>query len=1476
MENNISTNNKNNNVAGAIPSSNNKSSSTSNASSKKNTTAISKKPRAKLIKSAGGVERVAQACERCRAKKTRCDGKRPQCSQCLAVGLECKISDKLSRRAFPRGYTESLEDRVRELEAENRKLIAVIDLKDEQLDMMKKTENPLVNKSVNNNNNNHQTINSIVKKEVIDDSIAGTASVGGAENITDVLVSKLRNNESTSESDTGISPVSLSNIEKLVDGNLSVSNFSNKNALQQQQEFSSASKNQLSSTNLNILNNHNGLHELHQAGCSCGCTSKSLLSHIVHERPTSIAASVLLGTDDERDDDDTSSLLSIENNSKRGANFFDDYASSLGNLRSPSNNNSINNNNTTVTIGDSRRNNVLSLDTNNKNINAYYNNFNVSFEQKEAPGAAAAMALAASSENNNKAHLISSLVAMSTPRTTEEILFIPPLLEKIGRVHGYDSKQAVLTAKTLFSLKMPFVSKSNNSGSSNLNSNGDSKKSCTKKKKGSASCNDNLITIPEVINLKNLNFSKLSKSESHLFFTSMKFPNRVDLDQLITFYFQEWYQIIPIMDKQEFLKNYIRFSKSYENKFNDNGMYGNETFGGIMLLIISLALLGKRKTNKFENNVNDQYNKNDKNDLLLLNYYDSLIKQVIVSSIVDSSTIQSLQVLTLALEYMLNIGDIGTSYILRGKVVSMAQQLRLHRCPSAVLGSSGLLVSKTQQSERRILFWCVYVLDTFSSLQLGVPRLIKDYEIECALPFANDDETDDNNTNILIINNSQLSLVGKVSNMSLAVMRYSKILGNILDSLFRRGGALNVQSLDKSCLILENLLNDWRKDLPPNLIFKLDVNGLLKNHDYSSYHHRTLALIILYYQAKILIYLPMMAIYSSRGSMSYINIQQSCGAILSITNFLAHNHNFLSLPNNCARMRSRYGLLAAKGALDYARSGNLFWNLKNRLFSLVEDLKIETKMEINGCLSNNCIRIYEETIKAILEPPSKNANNNYEEPLINNVITTSDSGSRGSATIHSYAKTKNCSIFSSKRKQQEHEYDSDSAKTKKEANLPQDTEDLRSTAATSFSSMNNPNNMLNNKNITRSAIILKADTNLISNTNSIVSPSSSCSPDISTANLPTVIHNNNNNSNQILFSNSQNSLTTNLKFPSFSNLLNEHHDPLLNSLNKNDDSGTNKSWNDYNRSRDFTTTNGKNTANDAFPQKMFQNNPNDMFSSFNDNSNSSNEPLNMVLQTMSNTNTTNNSDSNISFSTRAISSMSDNNNHNNNESTNSLSSAPVAKSISPKEQMFDIDNSQMFSDFAADGSLALAPILLGDSNSNDSSMTYNNGNINNGNGAYNTDQFNSFINGLDFDQLHEKTFSNGYDFRGVNNKSNNTNNVIVNAVHGSRGLIDGNNSIAMSRNDDDSGYNHREAMMLLMKGANTCNSSQQPNTNSHLSPLQSTNDNGFINLANAAGMDNYSIHSHSDKNQSYILQDNSVPSDSFSKFENSFLTWPRN
>ncbi|KAB5515135.1 fungal-specific transcription factor domain-containing protein [Coniochaeta sp. 2T2.1] len=55
---------------------------------------------------------------------------------CDRFGFECRTSDKLSRRAFPQGYTESLEEHDRQSELEVKGLKDLLDEKDEKINML--------------------------------------------------------------------------------------------------------------------------------------------------------------------------------------------------------------------------------------------------------------------------------------------------------------------------------------------------------------------------------------------------------------------------------------------------------------------------------------------------------------------------------------------------------------------------------------------------------------------------------------------------------------------------------------------------------------------------------------------------------------------------------------------------------------------------------------------------------------------------------------------------------------------------------------------------------------------------------------------------------------------------------------------------------------------------------------------------------------------------------------------------------------------------------------------------------------------------------------------------------------------------------------------------------------------------------------------------------------------------------------------
>ncbi|KIJ60357.1 hypothetical protein HYDPIDRAFT_117261 [Hydnomerulius pinastri MD-312] len=63
--------------------------------------------------------RVQRACDICRRKKNRCDGSQMpgnRCSNCIAYNFECTYVEAAKKRGPPKGYVESLENRLEKME----------------------------------------------------------------------------------------------------------------------------------------------------------------------------------------------------------------------------------------------------------------------------------------------------------------------------------------------------------------------------------------------------------------------------------------------------------------------------------------------------------------------------------------------------------------------------------------------------------------------------------------------------------------------------------------------------------------------------------------------------------------------------------------------------------------------------------------------------------------------------------------------------------------------------------------------------------------------------------------------------------------------------------------------------------------------------------------------------------------------------------------------------------------------------------------------------------------------------------------------------------------------------------------------------------------------------------------------------------------------------------------------------------------
>ncbi|KAG0649390.1 Positive regulator of purine utilization [Hyphodiscus hymeniophilus] len=79
-----------------------------------------------------GLHRTQIACERCRARKNKCDGKNPSCGTCQRAGAECIITDRLTYQQLPRSHVDDMKAQVQALQEENDALKAQISFLQQQ------------------------------------------------------------------------------------------------------------------------------------------------------------------------------------------------------------------------------------------------------------------------------------------------------------------------------------------------------------------------------------------------------------------------------------------------------------------------------------------------------------------------------------------------------------------------------------------------------------------------------------------------------------------------------------------------------------------------------------------------------------------------------------------------------------------------------------------------------------------------------------------------------------------------------------------------------------------------------------------------------------------------------------------------------------------------------------------------------------------------------------------------------------------------------------------------------------------------------------------------------------------------------------------------------------------------------------------------------------------------------------------------
>ncbi|KAF5673331.1 transcriptional activator acu-15 [Fusarium heterosporum] len=322
-------------------------------------------------------------------------------------------------------------------------------------------------------------------------------------------------------------------------------------------------------------------------------------------------------------------------------------------------------------------------------------------------------------------------------------------------------------------------------------------------------------------------------------------PPRLFSDRCVNVYFQEWAPLFPILHKPTFLHVYEEFVADPE-KIKSNHKLAQ------LYLVFSIAGLSS-----------------DNPDLPQLADCEQQW-QTALDAILMENTMNTLQCLTLALLYCSMRADYKRLQHYKSIAVGLSHRLGLHQSQKRF--SFGALTIET----RKKVFWTLYTLDCFSAATLGLPKLLREEDIQAEYPCDTDDE-------YVTEKGFQPTLPGEYTRLSnaLALFRATRILAKVLEKNYPAMSSyeLSLQQMGT----FENELDDWYNQLPSHLRLSFVQDKPSANMTGS----RSPLLALAYYFIRTLIYRP--AIGSSLGpkaASALISIGTSSKHIVQIVQLL--------------------------------------------------------------------------------------------------------------------------------------------------------------------------------------------------------------------------------------------------------------------------------------------------------------------------------------------------------------------------------------------------------------------------------------------------------------------------------------------------------------------------------------------------------------------------------------------------------------
>lgn len=389
-------------------------------------------------------------------------------------------------------------------------------------------------------------------------------------------------------------------------------------------------------------------------------------------------------------------------------------------------------------------------------------------------------------------------------------------------------------------------------------------------------------------------------------------PPRMVSDQLINVFFQEWAPLLPVLHRPTFLRIYEGFISKPILK--DPRLHAQ------MYLVFGIAALSSMT------------------NLDLLPMYEVQWRKALDAAAYDTS-LETLQALVLAQIYSIIKGEHQRLLHYSGAAVRMAHRLGLHQSQKPF----NFEALKTET--RKKVFWALYAVDCFAAVSLGLPRLLRDTDIETEDPADIDDEN-------VSERGFQATLPGEHTKISsaLALFRASRLLAKVLDEVYPIAGSRDV-SLSRVASLVDEL-DSWRDALPAHL--RLEFVQDKVNFNVTSDRSPLLALV--YFHVRSCIYRPVVAAnIGDKGITSVIALADASKRIYQISKLLEQRQVSFTLPINRTEILSLAGIGLLYQAIELRSESKLIQENQKLVASIAELLSRTSKPASTTLVKISCI-----------------------------------------------------------------------------------------------------------------------------------------------------------------------------------------------------------------------------------------------------------------------------------------------------------------------------------------------------------------------------------------------------------------------------------------------------------------------------------------------------------------------------------------